>query len=182
VNRARAATASQRRDGWGVTGRLLLLIGVPLLGMLILAASITMQRLETTDRTRTIATDADWLGRLVDARAAIHAERVPTESFMRAGGIQADTAFLDALARLRRGRGHGRPGAADVAVSALGDEQSIVSNEELRSIRSDIDDGTATSDQMAGFYSGFDTKLQDAIDQSLIGIRFEADNLAGSSS
>lgn len=165
-----------------MTGRLLLLIGVPLLGMLILAASITIQRLETTDRTRTIATDVDRLGRLVDARAAIHAERVPTESFMRAGGTQVDTATVrrvldyDVFAVMAEARGE-----VDVAVDALGDDQSIVSLDELKSIRSQIDDGTATSDRMAGFYAGFDTKLQDAIEQSLIGIRFEADNLAGSS-
>jgi len=182
VNRVRAATASQRRDGWGVTGRLLLLIGVPLLGMLILAASITVQRLETTDRTRVIATDVDWLGRLVDARAAIHAERVPTESFMRAGGAQLgavavervlDYDVVGVMANTRQ--------AADLAVDALGADQSIVSADELQAIRSKIDDGSATSDGMAGFYTGFDSKLQSAIEQSLIGIRFEADNLAGSS-
>jgi diguanylate cyclase (GGDEF)-like protein len=182
VNRARAATASQRRDGWGVTGRLLLLIGVPLLGMVILAASITMQRLDTTERTRAIATDVDWLGRLVDARAAIHSERVPTESFMRAGGTQKNPApanrYLgyDALEVIGQARQ-----VADGAVLALGDDQDIVSIDEVSSIRSQIDDGSASSDLMAGFYSGFDSKLQDAIEQSLIGIQFEADNLAGSS-
>ena len=91
-----------------MTGRLLLLIGVPLLGMLVLAASITIQRLETTDRTRAIATDVDRLGRLVDARAAIHAERVPTESFMRAGGVEVDTATVTRVLGYDVARHHGR--------------------------------------------------------------------------
>ncbi len=165
-----------------MTGRLLLLIGVPLLGMLVLAASITVQRLETTDRTRAIASDVDRLGHLVDARAAIHAERVPTEALMRAGGIGGDTDMVsrllgyDVLTVLAD-----RRGIVDSAVGALGGDNAIVSVDELRAIRSQIADGTITSDVMAGTFGGYDTELKDAIEQSLIGIRFEADNLAGSS-
>ncbi len=101
---------------------------------------------------------------------------------MRAGGTQGDPAPATRnLGYDVQGVIGNRRQGADVAVEALGDDQDIVSADDIQAIRERIDNGTANSDEMAGFYAGFDSKLQDAIEQSLIGIQYEADDLAGSS-
>jgi diguanylate cyclase (GGDEF)-like protein len=186
VNRVRGPSLFKRRDGWGVTGRLLLLIGVPVLGMVVLATSITLQRLETTDRATEVVRDVDRLGLLVNARSALHAERIPTEAIMRAGGVGSNTAVWSALlgydvdqemldARTK----------VDAALAALGDD-AVLDVEQLTAARaatagSGTDPATKLqSDTVKGQYDGLDAQLSDAIAQSLVSIRYEADDLAGS--
>ena len=170
-----------RRDGWGVTRRLLLLLGVPLLGMLVLATSITIQRLQTADQASKVVRDVDRLGLLVEARSAIHAERIPTEALMRAGGMggSSDT-VSDLLGFDVRQALQSSGETADAAVAALGEDE-VVSSAELVSLRNDAAAGSIDSTEMAGRFGGIDSKLSEAIGRSLSGIRLEAGNLAGSS-
>jgi diguanylate cyclase (GGDEF)-like protein len=183
VNRVRGAESPQRRDGWGVTGRLLLLIGVPVLGMVVLATSITIQRLETSDRANTVVRDVDHLGSLVEARLALHAERIPTAAIMRAGGLGSNTAVITEMfgydveqamldARVR----------VDDAVAALG-EEPVLSADELTGVRElAAADSMSVDKDVREQYGFLDLKLSDAIGASLNGIRYELDDLAGSSS
>src|SRR5438132_1685247 len=71
-------------SGLGCTARLGIRGLVPLIGLVLVASSLTITRLTTADHARAIEHDVDRLGRLVHARSAVRSERVSMEALLQA--------------------------------------------------------------------------------------------------
>src|SRR6185436_7061009 len=71
-------------------------------------------------------------------------------------------------------------GQVDRAVAALGPDDAPVTPDDLTAVRVQAED-PSLADDVLDQYIGLDTKLSDAIALRLVSIRYEADDLAGSS-
>jgi diguanylate cyclase (GGDEF)-like protein len=121
---------------WGIAARLLTIVLLPLLGMLVFAASSIGVRFTAADRATEIQADMTRVNRLVALRSALFQERVPAEAVgvLTRLGIPLEEASkvfdMDVLQRLTETRA-----ATDAAVAALGTDRSVISAADLTRIR-----------------------------------------------
>jgi diguanylate cyclase (GGDEF)-like protein len=145
VSHPEVSTITNRRSRLrtaGVAPRLLVLVLVPLLGLLLFAASAVALRSDANDQAGEIRHDVDRIARLAEVRSTLFQERVPSDSAttLRRLGISLSNAnFLfktsveEQLTTTRR--------ATDDAVTAL-NEPAVVSMADVAAVRALADHPT----------------------------------------
>ena len=164
-------TTTARTRRWGIATRLLALVGVPLVGLLVLAGALTRARVEATDTSTRIEHEVDRVSRLAALRAALHAEQVPLQTIMEMGpvGVDPQTAErllgFNAQERLEQTRAE-----TDARLAVLGGDSALVPADELRAIRDDGIEDRAPADEVLQRFFEIDQRLTREIDRSVVSI------------
>ena len=159
---------ARRPTGLGITARLVILGLVPLIGLVLVASSLTITRLNTADHARAIEHEVDRLSRLVHARSAVRSERVSMEALLQARALGISSAQAsqllggDITTRLTSARA-----ATDRALVALGPDRALADPADLAALRSGLLNRTIDVNTLIVHMQAIDERFTAAIDQTL---------------
>ena len=163
-----AGRALLRPRRWRVSTRLTCLVVLSVLCIAIMSGTVTAARIATAKQAGTIQEDSRRLGRFVEARSSIHAERVGAESVLQAETFGFDDSVVEGLIGFRPHEHFDEARAAtDRALDVLGTENTFVDRGTLASIRAGVSDRSMSGEAAVERYTAIDNDLRATIDRML---------------
>jgi diguanylate cyclase (GGDEF)-like protein len=149
---------------WRISTRLAYLVVVAFGCVSLMAAAVTTDRVTAANHVGTIQDEAGRLGRFVEVRSTIHAERVGTEALLRAASFGMDDDSVEPLLGFRP---HQRVAdsvvATDRALDVLGAENVVIDRAALADLRTRVDAGTVESEEAVARYTEMDDRVRSTI-------------------
>jgi diguanylate cyclase (GGDEF)-like protein len=160
----RAGRTFVRPRRWRVGTRLACLIVVCLVCVGTMAISETSARVSAASRAGTIQDEAARLGRFVDLRSSIHAERVAAESLIRAPSFDLADDAVEKLIGLRPHQAFADARAAtDRSLRIVTDDDAGVDPATLDRIRAAVSSRSVTGEDAVSTYTTMDDHLRSMI-------------------